>query len=137
MESGPGNYTVADLAERADVGVGTVYNHFTDWRDEPLAELCHRAIDGWRRVTEAAVAQEGPGGVAAAAAAVVRERAKSSESGFNSMQLLHTLMQTPQWPQIEAIAAAREFVDAGIADGSFDANLDAQLAGAALVGFQG
>jgi hypothetical protein len=37
-EHGPDGFTVSEIAEVADVGVGTVYNHFENWRIDPIVE---------------------------------------------------------------------------------------------------
>ena len=95
--------------------------------------MCDRVVDGWSALCDQALADHP--NAASAAAAVVSAVGSAPADSWNSMALTDVLMRTPQWPQERAIATAAAFIEAGIADGSFDPDLDATTAAAALVGF--
>ena len=132
VEVGP-SYTVAELADRADLGVGTIYNHFDDWRDDPLIEVSMRIIDEWRRFISGEIERQPS--AADVVAAIVQQALAAEEHSWLHPRVADRLMQTQLWPDAAVLDLAIGLIDAGRADGSFAADIDAQLAAAALWGF--
>jgi AcrR family transcriptional regulator len=132
LDRGINGYTVADLAELADVGVGTVYNHFGDWREEPLAELITIVMAEWSDAADAALA--GEANAATAATRLVLRFNHPPTNAWSTPRLLDILTHTDQWPGLEPVDMFQRIVEAGIADGSVRPKAEPRLVAAALLG---
>ncbi len=132
LERGVGGYTVSDLADAADLGVGTVYNHFDDWRDGPLAEMASRVLDEWE--AEIDIQLENQPSAAGAAVVLVQLLSQAPMGGWSEPRLVDLLVRTDQWPRARVLELAQRIIEAGIGDDSMRADIDAPVVAAALVG---
>jgi AcrR family transcriptional regulator len=135
-EHGPDGFTVAELAEAADVGVGTVYNHFGDWRVDP--------IHAWLASPDELRHQMGlaPGEGAQMPAPqlitrVVTYFVREAQEEPLTAAMLVRLFPTAFWPREQYIAALEQMIGRGIADGDIPDEDIPTLAAATLSLIQG
>jgi AcrR family transcriptional regulator len=135
-ERGPDGFTVAEFAEAADVGVGTVYNHFGDWRVDP--------IQAWLASPDKLRHQMGlePGEGAQMPAPqlitrVVAYFVREPHEEPLTAAMLVQLFPTAFWPREQYIAALEQMIGRGIADGDIADEDIPTLAAARLSLIQG
>lgn len=132
LAHGPRCYTVADLAEVADLGIGTVYNHFDAWSDAPLAEIAQLVLAAWRlRVADELERQPN---AAVAAAHLIHLLSQAPEGSWTDPRLVDLLVCTDQWPRDDALQVTEILVEAGLADGSMASDVDSSLVASSLLG---
>ena len=88
------------IAERAGVGIGTVYRHFPD-RQSLLHSVARHALEGTIEAGEAIVAGE------ADSAAAVRQYVHASiDHGIGVVNMVHPLLDDTSWPDLQRRAEA-------------------------------
>lgn len=108
------------VAQRAGVGVGTLYRHFPD-RQALLRAVVLDVLDRTIAVAEAALDRSGSGGEA------LRSYLHGAiDAGLGVVNLVHPLLEGAAWPDREA--AARDVLDRLVAaarlDGAIDDDVD-------------
>lgn len=86
------------IARRAGVGIATLYRHFPD-RQSLLNAVAHQVLDHSAAAAETALA-DAPNGVEA----LRRYMHAAVDNGLGALNLVHPLLDDPQWPAQRARA---------------------------------
>lgn len=109
------------IAERAGVGIATLYRHFPD-RHSLLRAVALDVIDRAVERGEAALAESSSGGEA-----LRRYVHDAVDSGLGAVNVVHALLDEPDWPDRRAAAqdVLDRLVDRARRDGAIDGDVTA------------
>ena len=105
------------LAQRARVGIGTLYRHFPD-RQALLRAVVLDVLDRTIDQGDSALAQSATGGQA-----LRRYMHAAIDTGLGVVNVVHTLLDTPDWP--DRRAAAQDMLERLIRVARRDGDIDA------------
>lgn len=110
VSEGLSGATVAAVAARADVAIGTFYNHF-DSRDEAIAELATRLAESIDGVVDILLESGGP--IATALDQLAAGFLHKLHAEPDWARFMVEVGRTPAWPKAEMAASLGRLVAAG------------------------
>jgi AcrR family transcriptional regulator len=119
------------IAQRAGVGIGTLYRHFPD-RQELLRAVALDVLDRTVDRGNTALAESATGGEA-----LRRYMHATIDTGLGVVNIIHPLLDTPNWPDRRAAAHGllERLVDAARADHAIDDGITANDIALATIRF--
>ncbi len=109
------------IAQRAGLGIGTLYRHFPD-RQALLRAVVLDVLDRTIDRGDTALAESATGGEA-----LRRYMHATIDTGLGVVNIIHPLLDTPNWPDRQACAhdALDRLIDAARNDGAIDVDVTA------------
>lgn len=123
-----------EIAERAGVGIGTIYRNFAT-KDDLIEAVLNEVTDGFRQATDLAMAEPDP--VEAVRLYVANASRVVEEHGGMVRSMLTGHIPACAGQHMDALMAdtrMRQVIERGIATGVFRADLDPVVAASALLG---
>lgn len=119
------------IAQRAGVGIGTLYRHFPD-QQQLLRAVALEVIDRTIEQGEAALLDAATGG-----GALRRYMHAAIDAGLGAVNIVHPLIDDPDWPDRRAGARAvlDRLVEAAQHDGAIDNDITATDVALAVIRF--